>query len=777
MMKRTIVFLSAILFCVASARAAEYFVSVEGDDAARGTKAAPFRNIQKAADVMKPGDTCFVRKGVYRETVRPANSGAEGAPITFQAFDGEEVVVSGADTVTGWQTDDGEVWSARVGWDLGKNNQVFFDGKMLDEARWPNRRIGDLMVADAAPVDSAGPGYIICETLPDDLPDDAWKGAVLWVIAGERWSAWTVTATGYVAAEKKLLFEPRKENWIARYHNPKNDGEFYIAGAKCALDAPGEWYFDSDTSTLYIIPPDEADPNEHEVSAKRRMMAFDFSKLSYMQWVGIDLFAATADLKGTDHCLVQGIRATYISHSHGGRTTSTLGEQSGIRISGHHNVIRDSEIAYSAGNGVSLGGSDSAVINCFIHDVDYLGHYESGIGGGGLRNLISHNTIRRTGRDNTQPGGAELLIQYNDFSEAGMLTHDVGCIYLAGCDGGGTEIHHNWFHDNKSTGYGLGLYLDNYTHNYILHHNVMWKCRDNELRLNLPSSYNVVANNTIIGKFTIWGRWEIDRMVGDVVVNNIITGVPDLHYDYVMWDNLQFYAGIPIGQFHNCRAAEIGKDQGTVIPGITDGYKGEAPDIGAYEYGEEAWKAGHDFENPPQPIYKLATNPLANRVRNACFQHGHLDGPNDKSDRLNPWRKTHAKQANVISHGGFSQHYNTRRSMYGGSVHLQGDADDGVEQDVSHLEPGKTYQFTAFVKVDGADEVRIGVKNFGGEEVSVSSTDTLWKNLSVRFTTGPENTSATVYILKKGPGKAYADDTGCGPALVMGLPTPGQGGP
>ena len=758
-----------VLVFVGNAYAAEYFVSVQGDDSNPGTLAAPFLTIQRAADVMKAGDTCIVREGVYREMIRPANSGSEGAPIRFQAFEDEQVLVSGADPVTGWALDEGTIWKAKLDWDLGKNNQLFLDGEMLDEARWPNRTSGDLLIADAAPITSAEPGHIVCDTLPDDIPDDAWKDAVLWVIAHNKWHAWTATVTGYVAAEKKLLFDAASTRGAMKHHNPKYDGEFYIAGVKCALDAPGEWYFDVNTSTMFLRAPEDADPNQHRVTAKRRMLAFDLSKRSYVQVKGINVHAATMDLNGADHCLVQGIRATYISHSRGGKTHSRLATRSGIPVSGHHNVIRDSEIAFSAGNGITVGGSDNAVVNCFIHDIDYMGHLECAINVSGLRHLISHNTIRRSGRDNIQPRGAEVLVQYNDFSESGMLTHDVGMIYISGTDSGGTEIHHNWFHDSKSTGYGLGLYLDGYTHNFIMHHNVMWNCRDNEMRLNLPSSYNVVANNTIIGKFTLCGGSEIDRMVGDVVVNNIITSIPDLHYDYVMWDNLQYYAGIPIGKFHTCRAAEIGKDKGTVIPGITDGYKGEAPDIGAYEYGEEPWKPGHDFENPPQPVYKLTPTPLTNRVRNACFQHGHHDGPNEKGDRLNPWRKTHAKRAAVVSDGGFLQHYNKRRSMYGGSVHLQGDTDDGVEQAVSRLEPGKTYQFTAFVKVDGADEVRIGVKDFGGADVHVSSTDTLWKSLSVRFTTGPENTSATVYILKKGGGKAYADDTGCGPALIPEL--------
>jgi hypothetical protein len=36
-------------------------------------------------------------------------------------------------------------------------------------------------------------------------------------------------------------------------------------------------------------------------------------------------------------------------------------------------------------------------------------------------------------------------------------------------------------------------------------------------------------------------------------------------------------------------------DAGRVIKGYTDGFLGKAPDIGAYEYGGNPWKAGADL--------------------------------------------------------------------------------------------------------------------------------------------------------------------------------------
>ena len=52
------------------APAAQYFVAPDGRDDAPGTSLAqPFRTVGRAAAVLQPGDTCWLRGGVYREAV------------------------------------------------------------------------------------------------------------------------------------------------------------------------------------------------------------------------------------------------------------------------------------------------------------------------------------------------------------------------------------------------------------------------------------------------------------------------------------------------------------------------------------------------------------------------------------------------------------------------------------------------------------------------------------------------------------------------------------
>ena len=59
---------------------------------------------------MQPGDIAVIHAGVYREHVRPGRSGTASAPITYQAAPGEEVMLTGADVLTGWTETRNGVW-------------------------------------------------------------------------------------------------------------------------------------------------------------------------------------------------------------------------------------------------------------------------------------------------------------------------------------------------------------------------------------------------------------------------------------------------------------------------------------------------------------------------------------------------------------------------------------------------------------------------------------------------------------------------------------------
>ncbi len=84
-----LIVLSAISLAGREARASVYVVDQAAPGAAdtnSGTEESPFKTVQHAADLVKPGDTVYVMAGRYEERVKVQTSGEEGKPITFQAM-------------------------------------------------------------------------------------------------------------------------------------------------------------------------------------------------------------------------------------------------------------------------------------------------------------------------------------------------------------------------------------------------------------------------------------------------------------------------------------------------------------------------------------------------------------------------------------------------------------------------------------------------------------------------------------------------------------------
>ena len=127
----------------------------QASDDAPGTAERPWKTIAKAAEKAGPGDVVVLRGGVYRERVVLRTSGTAQAPIQFEAAPGEEVVVTGADLLSGWQQADETrpifrvPWPHKfIGWNrsmahpddeyhriIGRCEQVIVD----DNRHWPVR--------------------------------------------------------------------------------------------------------------------------------------------------------------------------------------------------------------------------------------------------------------------------------------------------------------------------------------------------------------------------------------------------------------------------------------------------------------------------------------------------------------------------------------------------------------------------------------------------------------------------------------------------------------
>lgn len=709
-----------------------YYVSMTGSDiTGTGTLSNPWRTIQKAADTMTAGDTCIIRGGTYEETVTLNTSGTSDNPINFHAYAGENVTVSGADTITGWEKYSGSIYYANMNGSLGSKDQIFVNKQMQFEARWPNSETLDPLNSTFATVDSGSTTTIKDKDLTQ--APGYWVGKTVWNVPGTGYKSYKSTITS--SSEGSITFDKIGE--AATVGN-----SYYITGNLEDLDSEGEWYYDSSTDRLYLWASGGVDPNTVTVEAKKRTYAFDLSSRSYINITGINIFASSIKMSNSNYCTVSNMIAEYISHD------SDVNNQysTGIFMSGTNNELRNSTLTYSSGNLVSIQGTGNKVINNLIHEADYSAADIPAIYLLGADHLISHNTIYNTGRHLIFMPTQNSRIQYNDLYNAGKLTRDCGILYEFAWDGQGTVIHHNYIHDNLAKNYsGTGIYLDNGSKGYIVHHNVVWG-NYTGIRLNTPSNFNLIYNNTTYnsGNVGYWGSKFQSDMYGDRIFNNIFTTAFTAPGTHVEGNNIHSETNPlfvnPAAFDFRLQATSPAIDAGIEIAGITDGYVGIAPDAGAYEYGGADWTAGHNFSSPPDPIFENTSLLYMNKVRYSDFEKG----------IFSPWLTTYSGTATSVS---------VPRSG-AKSVRL-GTGEDGIQQKVTGLNPNTSYIYTVWIMADAGEQIEIGVLDFGGENISEKSDSTSWTMLSIPFTTGAEDTTATIYASKtSGSAYVYVDDFG-----------------
>lgn len=449
--------------CAALLSTAELVVDgAAGDDAKAGTADAPLRTIQRAAQLAVAGDTVLIRPGVYRESIRPANSGTAEQPITYRGQSGR-VVISGADPLTGWSRD-GDAWKAAMPADafsraepgsldgarmydarvLNQADQVFVDGRMMVLARWP----------DLPSLDHSHPVMSACEKfVSKSKVDGNWFESVVVdqdnkltaaqavgaeILLQPNHGAWSWTFTGAVTAldTGRLTLRTRSGTGKDFKQDVYDDRSRYVLFNKRELmDRPGEWWHDKQAGQLWLLPPDGRSP-EGRVEVKRRLWGLDLSGMSHIVVRDIALFACsiTTDAtaggdnigyesdgasrypwRNTDGAapvdstgvVLDHLDIAYPSHftDASGHFFLQWGMSTGVVLAGRSHTIRNSTIRWSAGNGIALQGPGHTVLDNLIEDTAYwpvdcaaINTTTVGAKGRTLDAEIGWNTIRRTGR-------------------------------------------------------------------------------------------------------------------------------------------------------------------------------------------------------------------------------------------------------------------------------------------------------------------------------------------------------------------------------------------
>ena len=429
--------------------------------------------------------------------------------------------------------------------------------------------------------------------------------------------------------------------------NPTATG-VYSTGGPEALLARGEWWKNADT--LFVRLPNGEKPangltGENLVEAKKRLWAF-LPKEDQMHHViikGLHLFAASittdrfftrANLAVNSYNnLIDSINARYLDHfvDQTGHYNSQWKGRTGIILSGVNNVIQNSTIKYAAGAAISVFGQGNKILGNRIYDVNYkvteCGAINSGYSSKCYDPEIAYNLLHNCPHlgigvgnmysTNTEEPG-RIHIHHNIIQNFMLRSFDGGAI---NCSAG-----RNWDllradHNLITNGHGssvVGIYTD-YGGQAIFDHNVIWNVsypmglnRYTEEQRPPTSTSNGgamgeiwVYNNTCIAdewhRHGIYNDHKNGSGEGMHYKNNIISnGIKaTLELAEELDSNLYIKENDAAALFKNyqnndfrLKANSVAVDMGIDASPYNDEIANTTPDIGAYEFGAEPWKAG-----------------------------------------------------------------------------------------------------------------------------------------------------------------------------------------
>ncbi|MFY0607641.1 MAG: right-handed parallel beta-helix repeat-containing protein [Cyclobacteriaceae bacterium] len=619
--KKLSVVVVAIL-SISTAMATDYYVSKEGADTNAGTEEAPFLTIAKASAVMVAGDVCIIKEGVYRETLTTTKSGTAASPLTYRAFEGDSVVVTATEPLTNWEVHNGPIYKTAATMSTGvRHRAIYVGGRAMEIARWPNDVDHNRYTIDTELVTGGTRAHIEAANI---LNVD-WTGGYVWYLGGHSGASWTRPVTS--VSTTRIDFNEVPDKWPFDPHNPgivrnNNRGRFFLFGVLGALDFEEEWYYDASANMVYLYAPDGKDPNELSVEASSRIESMHL-RGNYIEVDGITFFGGTAIVEGSN-CVVRNSTITY-GHQvldELNNTNAQIGEGS-VQVKGSDNLIERNLIEFSAGNGVMLGEAwknykGNTINNNIIRYSNTIGNHSSPIRSSQAEAKITNNTIYDTGRDGIYINGNNSETAYNDISRCVLINNDAGVFYVVGnANDKNSIIHHNWFHDSNGPAYAdgraAGIYLDNHSKGYVVHHNVVWDITWTGIQINWDNWNIDIYNNSIYEAEAAMGRWAgpngTSYTIDDIVIKNnyankVSEDDPDLRNGWIGTDvsttnnvisETSPFVSLEDRNFSPVENSEL-IDKGIIIEGITDGFVGNLPDVGAYEYGADPWIAGADWE-------------------------------------------------------------------------------------------------------------------------------------------------------------------------------------
>jgi len=419
----------------------EFYVAPTGNDTTGdGTLGSPFATVDRARTAVRAyvqshtltdDVVVYLRGGTYElsapVTFEPEDSGKDGHRVVYRNMPGEDPILSGGTTVTGWTLGDGGRYYASVG------TGVDFRQIYVDEQRGIRAREPEIGAYYTMATEKQADGFDIPAAQFAGVPTTGTNVEVSVLVAWmhKRLRISEVTGTGSVV--RAHIEAPE---WNAVLTGPQAtrayvNTKYWLENAYAYLDTPGEWYLDRALGRLYYMPRPGQDMNSVTVTIPRAesLIVLDGSfadPVSDLRFEGLD-FRHTNWIRPNQYGFVD-VQANSLVPVTSVTDTQYRHNQAKDRVPGAIHATTADDIQIVGNDFTNLGGT-GVLFTMGGNDNLIEGNAFSDIAGGGIelgndaawpddprmwprRNTVSNNYVTRIGAD--YYGSVGIMGYYHD---------------------------------------------------------------------------------------------------------------------------------------------------------------------------------------------------------------------------------------------------------------------------------------------------------------------------------------------------------------------------
>jgi len=264
-MKEFIILTAVLILLPLCVSSTIYYVDGNnGDDLNDGESiSSAFASIKPCIDALThPGDECHIRSGRYHqlEIQISGKRGTSGEPMLIRGYQNEIPVIDGTIPLTpaaGWELGEDGIYSAQIEGDVW---QLFVDGEMMTNARWPDSLWSDKTIFLNKYWGKSSKNSTRGTMIDDGEQDLAGSGlnatGAMAILNIGSFNTFTAIVKSHTIGQNSFKYN----DTFGRIKFQPFQNQYFLEDKLEFLNKAGEWFYDKNTKTVYVKTLDGKTP-------------------------------------------------------------------------------------------------------------------------------------------------------------------------------------------------------------------------------------------------------------------------------------------------------------------------------------------------------------------------------------------------------------------------------------------------------------------------------------------------------------------------------------